>query len=561
MAVATQSVRGLTSLDDGNLVQAYGEGHAGAFDELFRRYAPMSWRLSTAVLGLAEPAVEAVVAAFAWLLTPVPSDQLSDADHVRPALLSATRDACLDTLHRGDHLDASAAHPDASGEEEVRLEEVIQGGTSELQSGHSSLALASPALAGALQDLPERWRSVLWLTDVEGLPIAETARIMGTTPAASSRLVDRARSAFAERCRQGELAREDLDPACRATIELLEGQRSTPLPAGADSEVARHVGRCRTCSDQLALAEDPGAALRAELVPLPVAELSEAAAQAHLADRERLPLLAAFSERARKPLASASLGVLALGIIGATLTNLSLQGPPSSGSLAVPQFPWLPPTVVQRAVAAPVASHSSLFASHRRAHTLAAPADSLASFHAPAGRHPGSATTSSSTTHQVVGTQGTAPSGGQGSSPPPSGSGGGGSPTPTNPTSPSVPLPSLPAPPLPAAPLPPPTGLPTPSLPAPTVSATVPLPAVGSTSVKIGSSPSVQVGSTSSPSSTTSPSSTSSPSSTDPPSSVTPSTTGSPISVQDAGSTAVQAASCTAKKVGLVTMGCETPTT
>ena len=106
---------------------------------------------------------------------------------------------------------------------------------------------------------PARWRTVLWLTEVEGLSPAEVSRRIGIKPNAVAALAYRARKGLREAYLQAHLEAEASEE-CRATVgrlghyvrgELAEKERArrpdpprrlrqVPLPAGRADRRQRH---------------------------------------------------------------------------------------------------------------------------------------------------------------------------------------------------------------------------------------------------------------------------------------------------------------------------------
>src|SRR5437879_7247826 len=144
-------------LTDAVLVDRVIAGFDDAFDELYRRHANAAWRVAQAVAGNAHDAADAVSEAFARVLQAVKAGRLDDGAAFKSYLMAATRNAALDGLRRSgkvrptDNTDLEAPSTAASPVDKV--------------TGHEDAVL----VAEAFRNLPERWRSVLWLTEVEGV--------------------------------------------------------------------------------------------------------------------------------------------------------------------------------------------------------------------------------------------------------------------------------------------------------------------------------------------------------------------------------------------------------
>ena len=91
----------MAMLTDAVLVDRVVAGFEGDFDELYRRHASTAWRVAQAVTGNAHDAADAVAEAFARVFQAVKAGRLTDASAFRAYLMTATRNASLDTLRRG----------------------------------------------------------------------------------------------------------------------------------------------------------------------------------------------------------------------------------------------------------------------------------------------------------------------------------------------------------------------------------------------------------------------------------------------------------------------------
>ncbi|HEX5265617.1 MAG TPA: sigma-70 family RNA polymerase sigma factor, partial [Acidimicrobiales bacterium] len=152
---------------DAELARGAADGDNHAFDELYRRHADAAWRVAYAVTGNREDAADAVAEAFTRMLAALNAGRLEDLDRFRPYLLATTRNAAIDVLRRTGRVhptDTELADPAAAG----------LGPSERLLDG-----LDTALVASAFRSLPERWRSVLWLTEVEGMAPGEAAGLLG----------------------------------------------------------------------------------------------------------------------------------------------------------------------------------------------------------------------------------------------------------------------------------------------------------------------------------------------------------------------------------------------
>ncbi|MEV4277377.1 sigma-70 family RNA polymerase sigma factor [Actinoplanes xinjiangensis] len=105
--------------------------------------------------------------------------------------------------------------------------------------------------AAAFRQLPERWRDVLWQTEIEGSTPAELAPRMGLTPNAVAVLAHRAREGLRSLYLQQHVAAGD-HPECRWAGERLGGQVRGKLAPRDAHRMRNHLGWCSNCRNSLA---------------------------------------------------------------------------------------------------------------------------------------------------------------------------------------------------------------------------------------------------------------------------------------------------------------------
>ena len=267
-----------------------------AFLELYQCHAPASWRLAVVVGRDLQVAEEAVTDAFAQVLG-TPDRREVNRPSVGAQLLQATRESAIDRSSR------EATSPELSN-------------------------LDTPAHADtvrAFDRLPERWRSVLWLREVEELDLATSAAVLGMTEQSTDQLSTRALGGLREQFAQAQLS-ADLQPNCQRTTIRLSGYVAGSLSELDTGRVRRHLDRCENCRVRLDEVDDLAPRLRPIVPVLPIA-IEAFAVQAWLARANegagplglRLPsgrLVPAWIERS---LAGATAAVVSLGITSALM--------------------------------------------------------------------------------------------------------------------------------------------------------------------------------------------------------------------------------------------------
>ncbi|NIJ14503.1 RNA polymerase sigma factor (sigma-70 family) [Saccharomonospora amisosensis] len=101
----------------------------------------------------------------------------------------------------------------------------------------------------AFSSLPERWRSVLWQTEVEGEQPAVVAPHFGLSPNATAALARRARIGLRAAYLQAHLASDGGRSAegCRPVLEKLGGFTAGSVTGSEARKVEAHLGTCSSC--------------------------------------------------------------------------------------------------------------------------------------------------------------------------------------------------------------------------------------------------------------------------------------------------------------------------
>lgn len=302
-----------TALDprtDGELVRDAALGAGDAVEELYRRHAEAAWRVAQAVARNRDDASDAVSEAFTRVLQKVSTGRLTVDGSLRPYLMTAVRNAAIDNLRRGGRIDLTDG---------AQLE-----GRSSLPEPQERLfaGLDTALIAAAFRALPERWRSVLWLTEVEGMEPREVASVMRITPNNAAQLAARARTALRTRYLQAHLG-DNVEDGCRETVDNLGAYVSGKLAARDLAAVDQHLAGCEACRDRAADLEDLGGRLRKIVLPLPLAlspkaiDALRASALSPVASNDVSggAFWSDLATRLQKPLMATTAGLVAVGVL------------------------------------------------------------------------------------------------------------------------------------------------------------------------------------------------------------------------------------------------------
>jgi RNA polymerase sigma factor (sigma-70 family) len=295
---------------DNVLVHRAAGGDSRCFEELYRRHAPAAWRVAYAVAGNPDDAADAVSDAFTRVFQVLPEGRPQATEAFRPYLLAATRNAALDGLRKQGRLTPTPS-----------IEHLEKPSTKDLAADQVLDSVDSNLVAVAFRSLPERWRSVLWLTEVEGIPAREAAPMLGVSANGLAQLAVRARAGLRQRFLQAHL-RAPVARACQFPVDKLGAYIAGGLSPRETAKVDQHLAGCADCRQQVEELEDLGSLLRRVVTPVPLALAAVSLSKWKLAMKSvsmvsRNPALS----QARKPIAAAAVALFALGVIGATVLD------------------------------------------------------------------------------------------------------------------------------------------------------------------------------------------------------------------------------------------------
>ena len=350
---------------DAALAVAAATGDTKAFEALYRRHAEAAWRVASAVAGNPDDAADAVSDAFTRVLSALEAGRLNDGARFRPYLLSATRNAAVDFHRRSGRLRPTD-----------RLELLDHPATDRTATERVDDRQDATYVAQAFRGLPERWRSVLWLVEVEGVPPREAAALLGLSANNIAQLALRARVGLRERFVQAHL-REAIDDGCRFCVGRLGGYVVGTLSPRDLTKVDQHLAGCEDCRERAAQLEDLGGSLRRVVLPLPFLLAPAALAKWQLTSSigSAVPGVASavgraassaspagtFAAKVQRPLMAVSTGLFALGVISASVVGQpgDLRGRIASPRLPVGATPAPPPGVVEDRIALTISTSAS----------------------------------------------------------------------------------------------------------------------------------------------------------------------------------------------------------
>ena len=129
-------------------------------------------------------------------------------------------------------------------------------------------ALDRALTARAFRSLPERWQSVLWYTEIEGMDPHEVAPLLGLTPNGVAALSYRAREGLRVAWLQAHVS--DVVPGgeCEWTLAHLGGHARRGLRRREEARLATHLQDCARCSIVSEEVDEVGSRLAFVMLPL-----------------------------------------------------------------------------------------------------------------------------------------------------------------------------------------------------------------------------------------------------------------------------------------------------
>ncbi len=196
-------------------------------------------------------------------------------------------------------------------------------------------ALDRTLTAKAFRSLPERWQTVLWYTEVEGMDPHEVAPLMGLTANGVAALSYRAREGLRTAWLQGHISNAATSSDCQWTMSRLGDRARNSLTAREKERVELHLLSCAKCAVISEEVEEVGSHLAMVMVPLLLGGVAGGALLASLAHptaalaAEVIPALPAAVH------AVAGGGVLAAPVLGGLSLGAATGTTAIIGSLAI----------------------------------------------------------------------------------------------------------------------------------------------------------------------------------------------------------------------------------
>jgi RNA polymerase sigma factor (sigma-70 family) len=233
------------------LIAAVRRGETNAYGLLYERHLSAAKRAAACLAATRAEREDLVAEGFTRVLQTLRSRHGPD-EEFRPYLLVTMRHLAINTARRTPATALYAEVPDTF-----------------LPANNDPVAarVYSSDAANAFAGLPERWRVVLWHTEIEGESPAAIAPMLGMTPNGVAALAYRAREGLRQAYLRLHLPAADHQD-CRAASEKLAGWVRRSISAPQRRKVAAHLDRCARCREVAAGLEQVNGELRGLLAPL-----------------------------------------------------------------------------------------------------------------------------------------------------------------------------------------------------------------------------------------------------------------------------------------------------
>ena len=132
----------------------------------------------------------------------------------------------------------------------------------------AAVALDRTLTARAFRSLPERWQSVLWYTEVEGMDPHEVAPILGMSANGVAALSYRAREGLRKAWLQAHISDATAHGECKWALSRLPDRARHSLSARDAERMDFHLATCAHCAIVSEELEEVGSRLASVLMPL-----------------------------------------------------------------------------------------------------------------------------------------------------------------------------------------------------------------------------------------------------------------------------------------------------
>ncbi|QOR69736.1 sigma-70 family RNA polymerase sigma factor [Ruania alkalisoli] len=218
----------VASIDDAEALDRVRSGDLEAFAEIYKRHRPAAVAAARRVLD-ETTADDAVQVGFMQVLQAVRSGG-GPNEHVRAYITTSVRRAALRIGSR-DH------------EAPLESYDVLD----DRASVREGAVLDQMLLTKAFRTLPDRWRQVLWLVDVEGHSLEDVGSRFGLNASGAAALAYRARERLRTAWLGAHVNSEGAPRECSKVVKHLAAWQRGKLSTRRSRDVEDHVADCHHC--------------------------------------------------------------------------------------------------------------------------------------------------------------------------------------------------------------------------------------------------------------------------------------------------------------------------
>ncbi|MEO7146846.1 MAG: sigma-70 family RNA polymerase sigma factor [Terrimesophilobacter sp.] len=246
-----QQERAATTVSDESLILSARAGDRSAFAELWNRHAPSGVTVArqfTSSLDADDLVAEAYTRIYQRIL-----DGGGPYGAFRPYLYTTIR---------------NLASRWGGARKDIQIEDIDDLEDENLAEDATIDALDKSLTVRAFRSLPERWQSVLWYTEVEGMDPHEVAPILGITANSVAALSYRAREGLRKAWLQAHVTAAGRTEDCKWAINRLGDNSRRSLTAREQTKLDEHLAGCLSCSIVAEEVDDVGSRLALVVLPL-----------------------------------------------------------------------------------------------------------------------------------------------------------------------------------------------------------------------------------------------------------------------------------------------------
>ena len=219
-----------------DLLRRCREGDKDAFEELFRAHYAAGVRYAARVSASLDPE-DLAAEAFARIWATVRRG--GGPEHAFGQYLRTTiKNLAATTVTR--------SHEEPADDD--RLDYWMRREAQVADDGFSAMLAEHEVVAEAFETLPRRWRSVLWMIDVEGHRTSDVAHRLGLSPNGTAALTKRARAALSQAWLTAHLDARSTRPECVWVLDHISGYARGTLTDVQRDRVRRHLDECDSCN-------------------------------------------------------------------------------------------------------------------------------------------------------------------------------------------------------------------------------------------------------------------------------------------------------------------------